>query len=216
MLNDTRSQKIIFSVFGAILLFVVLSGFCNTGSIESSTVFDVVSIVLSLSFVMIVWKDMREVIAEFRIKWWWIPVVISSALLMAVVVHFFVNELEARSGITSSVRYLYTDTAYPYFFAVLSIALVPAVFEELLFRGVLISQLVKLINRSGAIWVSAFTFAILHLSIVSLLWLLPAGLITGWMRFYTRQLWPGMLFHFIYNFTVITLHSWLDVHYFSM
>jgi len=80
----------------------------------------------------------------------------------------------------------------------------PAVFEELAFRGFLINNLRALSNDRTAIGVSGFLFAIMHINFLGLLWLLPIGLLFGYLRIRYNTLWYGITGHFVYNF-VITL-----------
>ena len=75
----------------------------------------------------------------------------------------------------------------------------PAVFEELAFRGVIFPVL----RRHAAVWeallVSSFAFAILHLSVPSLVTHLPMGLWFGWLRHRSGSLWPGVFAHGLHN-----------------
>jgi membrane protease YdiL (CAAX protease family) len=213
MMYDKRPQQMMFAVYGVTLVLIMFSYFLNDGSAEGSFTFDLLFIGVTVTFAILTWKDFKKTILDFSIRWWWPPAILALAVVMAIVVHYLAGYINESGGF-SSPPYLYYDTDYPYLYAILSIAVVPGIFEELMFRGVFISQLKKMMNTVSSIWVSAIVFAILHLSPVALIWLLPAGLITGWMRFKTGQLWPGMLFHFAYNFSVVTLAAHLDNHYF--
>lgn len=89
--------------------------------------------------------------------------------------------------------------------AILSIAVFPALTEEMAFRGILFSQLERLTTRNAAIVVTGFIFAWTHFSFISLIWLVPAGLFFGWMRSHYRTIWYGVLCHFAHNATVVLL-----------
>lgn len=92
-------------------------------------------------------------------------------------------------------------------FAVL--ALVPAVVEEIIFRGVILSVLMRLPpkNENVVNLMQASAFSIFHASApqfeIPLYWLqvLISGLILGSMTISTRALWMAMAFHFAWNFS---------------
>jgi len=49
--------------------------------------------------------------------------------------------------------------------------------------------------------VTAFLFAIMHLSLLSLVWLIPFGFFIGHLRRKYDTIWYGIVFHFIFNLT---------------
>jgi membrane protease YdiL (CAAX protease family) len=78
--------------------------------------------------------------------------------------------------------------------AFLGIALVAPVFEELLFRGVLLSAYEGCVG-SHAIWLVAILFGFYHFSLDNLVGPLILGLIVGWLIYRTRSIWAGVLTH---------------------
>lgn len=101
--------------------------------------------------------------------------------------------------------YLFEDTAYPYLFSVIFICLQPALFEEVAFRGFLFSNVQKLTTPNGAMYVTGFLFGIIHLAFISMLWLVPLGLIFAFLRIRYNTIWYGVIGHFFYNLGVIVL-----------
>lgn len=87
--------------------------------------------------------------------------------------------------------------------AVLLGAVWPAVVEELAFRGVMFGLLRKHLSVREAIFISSFAFAILHLSVPSLVTHLPMGIWFCWLRHRSGSLWPPMLAHFLHNTGVV-------------
>ena len=83
------------------------------------------------------------------------------------------------------------------------IAVSPAICEELTFRGVFLG----LLRRSGgarmAVVVSAVYFALLHLSVFRFLPTFLLGLIMGTIVLTTGSIFPSMIFHLVYNGTII-------------
>jgi uncharacterized protein len=82
---------------------------------------------------------------------------------------------------------------------VLCICVQPAVFEELAFRGIILTGLQRVIAPVEAVLVSSLMFMILHLSIPSFPHLLVIGLALGFLRVRSGSLYPGMLLHFTHN-----------------
>jgi len=80
-------------------------------------------------------------------------------------------------------------------------AVTPAIFEELGFRGYLMQNLLKISDTHQAIYVTAFLFAIIHLQIIGLVWLLPLAVFLGYIRVKEGTLWYGIFIHFAFNLT---------------
>lgn len=85
-------------------------------------------------------------------------------------------------------------------FTLFLIAVVPAVGEELLFRGVLQKTLISHIkNYHIAIWISAFVFSFIHLQFFGFFPRLLLGALFGYLFVWTKSIWVPMLAHFINN-----------------
>ncbi|MFC0517858.1 type II CAAX prenyl endopeptidase Rce1 family protein [Mucilaginibacter angelicae] len=80
-------------------------------------------------------------------------------------------------------------------------AITPALFEELGFRGYLLQSLLNIADTGQAVFISAFLFAIIHLSFISLFWLIPFALFLGYVRVKENTIWYGVFFHFCFNLT---------------
>ncbi|MBQ7455377.1 MAG: CPBP family intramembrane metalloprotease [Clostridia bacterium] len=89
--------------------------------------------------------------------------------------------------------------------AMLAVAMIPALCEELLFRCVLQRALCHRLPRAG-VWIAALLFAALHRQWDALPALLLLGLTLGWL--YRRYGFGGSaLLHLLYNAVVLTLSS---------
>lgn len=88
-----------------------------------------------------------------------------------------------------------------------ALALVPAVAEELLFRGVLYGAARSRIGATGAVVVTAIAFGLYHGSIYRFAPAALGGLFLGFVRAASGSLWPALAFHFANNAAVIvTMH----------
>jgi uncharacterized protein len=83
---------------------------------------------------------------------------------------------------------------------ILIMALIPAVGEELIFRGVLQGILCKLL-KSGhtAIWITAIFFSAIHLQFFGFIPRLILGLVFGYLFYWSGMLWLPVIAHFVNN-----------------
>jgi len=80
------------------------------------------------------------------------------------------------------------------------VALLPAIGEELLFRGIIQKELVsKIKNHHVAIVVASIIFSGVHLQIQGFLPKFFIGLILGYAYYWTKSIWYPMILHFINN-----------------
>lgn len=93
--------------------------------------------------------------------------------------------------------------------AILIVALLPAIFEELLFRGVVFNSFKKRYNLIIGILVSAIIFGVYHMNIVQGVFAFILGLFLAYSYHKTNSLFVPIIFHFINNF-IATLMSFYD------
>jgi uncharacterized protein len=98
---------------------------------------------------------------------------------------------------------LFLDSPHPLLLSILSIAVFPALTEELAFRGILFGQLQRLTTGTSAVVVTAILFAFVHFAVLGLYWLLPCGLLYGWIRHREGHIWWGVLLHACHNSLVV-------------
>lgn len=86
-------------------------------------------------------------------------------------------------------------------FLIFFTAVMPALFEELGYRGYLLQNLLRIADKDQAIYITSFLFAIIHMSFISLFWLIPFALFLGYTRVKENTLWYGIFIHFFFNLT---------------
>jgi sodium transport system permease protein len=79
------------------------------------------------------------------------------------------------------------------------IALLPALCEELVMRGVLLPSLAALIVPGPAVTLTAAAFALIHFDPIRLLFTFVLGLVLGALRLRTGSLWPPVVVHLTLN-----------------
>ncbi len=90
------------------------------------------------------------------------------------------------------------DTNYKLVLAIIITALIPAFVEELLFRGVVLTNLLPY-GRAPAVVISAVLFGLMHQNPGQMLYATMAGLALGLVCVRTRSIWGGVLIHFVNN-----------------
>lgn len=90
------------------------------------------------------------------------------------------------------------DERYGLVLAFVTIVLAPAFAEELLFRGMLISNL-KPYGKGNAIVISAVLFGLMHQSFEQFLHATAAGVVLGWVYVKTESIWCGVIIHMFNN-----------------
>lgn len=93
-----------------------------------------------------------------------------------------------------------------YLLAMLVVAVVPAIGEELLFRGLLQNFLAKAFsNHHVGIWVSGFIFAAIHMQFFGVFPRMFLGVLFGYLYYWSGNLSLAMVAHFINNGFTLTL-----------
>ncbi len=90
----------------------------------------------------------------------------------------------------------------PLFYSILFTAVFPAIFEELAFRGFVFNNLKAIGGKHAAIWGSSFLFGLVHLSLLSIIWIIPFGILLAFYRQRYSTIIYGMIGHFTHNTTV--------------
>ena len=92
------------------------------------------------------------------------------------------------------------DSAWQFPATLLTVALLPAVCEELAFRGVIQPIAAKWTNNvHAAVWLSGFLFSAIHLQFHGFLPRMVLGAGLGYLVIYSNSLWPAIAAHFFNN-----------------
>lgn len=98
------------------------------------------------------------------------------------------------------------DDGYPVWLLALGLVVLAPVFEEVAFRGILVSQLQRVMTSTQAIWVAAILFGVLHLSALSMAaFLVPLGAVAGFLTRATKSLLPAIAIHAAHNAGILLL-----------
>ncbi len=119
-------------------------------------------------------------------------------------VYDWMNQKEQELAVLTE-QFLKADSVSEFILNFVMIALIPAIGEELLFRGVLqkiFSEWTK--NIHWGIFITAFLFSAVHMQFLTFLPRFFLGIIFGYLLVWTQSLWVPILAHFFNNgFAVI-------------
>ncbi|SNC77180.1 hypothetical protein SAMN06265337_3762 [Hymenobacter gelipurpurascens] len=116
------------------------------------------------------------------------------------------RELEEKAQVIT--RFLTRFTSFSRFLvALLVIAVVPAVSEELFFRGVVQRNLVQWVGRHGGIWLAAAIFSAIHFQFLGFVPRFVLGLVLGYLYEWSGNILVPMAAHFTQNaFQIVLLY----------
>lgn len=200
-----------YIAFGIVALYILGSYYVEIeGGYVVSLVWDSIFFLLVTAISVFFWRVLKPVFSTSGfslirlLKYGLIQLVLT--ILVFVVHHFTVETFGLNSY---NIYASYLDSPFPFVTGILSVAIFPAVSEEIAFRGVLFGQLNQLTGSVSTVVVTGLLFALVHFSFLSFLWLIPAGFYLGWIRWKTGSIWICMWCHFQHNFSALTIDFFL-------
>ena len=192
------------------LFFIIDVVICCTASFVDffktltwSVTFDISLAISSVVFFFYNWQSTKTLL-----KWPGFSVIklisfCTIAILGSITVSFLIGWLN-RAIFSKTLSYyaFYAGHRHGKELMILFVSIMPALFEELGFRGFLLQKLLQVVDKKQAIFISGFLFAIMHTSFISLFWLIPFGLLLAYIRIKENTIWYGVFIHFCFNFTV--------------
>ncbi|MCC5927440.1 MAG: CPBP family intramembrane metalloprotease [Bacteroidetes bacterium] len=100
-------------------------------------------------------------------------------------------------------NYLRSD--HVFLFTLFHVAVVPAICEEILFRGYVLRNFEKSMIPIVAIVLSGLLFGLYHIRLSQLLPLAVLGMLLAWMTLKTGSIWPAIAAHFANNASAVSL-----------
>ena len=114
------------------------------------------------------------------------------------------RQMEEQAKVLTE-RFLQTSSVGMMVANLFVMALLPAVCEEMMFRGWLQRVLGKSVNYHTAIWVSAFVFSAIHFQFYGFIPRMLIGAALGYLYHYTGSLWASILAHFVNNAAAVVI-----------
>ncbi len=130
---------------------------------------------------------------------------------------YFIKDMldSAESAMDAQMRqFLVMDNVWQFGFSFLVMAILPAVGEELLFRGVIQRVMKRGVGGMHlAVWITAFLFALLHQQFYAFLSIMALGVVLGYIKEWSGSIWAPIILHLINNGAIILGVYFLELPY---
>lgn len=180
-------------VFGGILAYV----FPNLSTLANQVIF------LLLPSIIFIKRKKLNLVDSFGLKKFNLlnlPMIIFLTILMQ-------YPLASVSEFTSYIfgnqlSFIFDDMVASTSFLMLfvSVAILPSICEELLFRGLIFSRYKNRVSMKTLIFMNAFLFAIFHLNVHQFSYAFIFGIIVSLVVYLTDSIYPAIIMHFLNNF----------------
>lgn len=210
---DDGAKGLFYFLIFQVILSLSVSMFVRFG-VNISILGIVLGILSELSFILVVWyvassskKNFFEAISlKKKFSWWYILLAIATSFVclfgFSGATNFFMS-IMYRLGYQSVVSDIAIDSFGKYVYYIISIAVIPAICEEVLFRG-LVYQSLKKYSRGIAIFGSSFLFMLIHGSPDQTVHQFILAIILALSFEATGTIVVPILIHFFNNFIAVT------------
>lgn len=111
---------------------------------------------------------------------------------------------EGAAELTKAITH--TDSVWIFIFNIIVVAMLPAIGEEMIFRGALMPILIKWTGKKHTgVWVSAALFSAMHMQFYGFLPRMMLGALLGYLFLWSRSLWSPIFAHFTNNALAVFL-----------
>lgn len=234
--NDDSGKVFLFTVLFQILLSFVISLLVSqiassqgidAKQITSNIWYILGSVLLNVLVYLLVYFlynrykqiELRAIKPVFKMKWHTYLMAIAIGIIALFGTQYFIgaiDDLLQLIGYPLSSTVINPTNFGTFVFAVFALAFVPAVCEEIIFRGIIFNGLRKRFKTIHAIVLSALLFALFHANLQQLVYPFILGMIMGWVVARTGSLIASILVHFVNNFIVVLLAYISNITGFSM
>ena len=225
-LNDRNYRSTTLKIGIALIIFYELFSLLSTvamipgavmDSIEGETTvfsYSLTEILLMIAYILgfvvpaiALWLFLRKKQPYQPIKkQWHVPAVAPLIILSAVALNFaasYMNSYLVTLLLPFQMGDMSTliggaDELHEILLMFVSIAVIPAIVEEILFRGVILSNLMPY-GRTAAILGSAVLFGLMHGNILQFFYTTMLGVVLGYVCVRTKSIWCGIIIHFVNN-----------------
>ena len=119
-------------------------------------------------------------------------------------VELWMQQMEHQSELLTE-KFLSVSSYSALALNLLVMAAIPALGEELFFRGLLQTVLGEKLNRHLAVWITAFIFSAIHLQFYGFLPRFLLGAALGYLFLFSGSIWASIVAHFINNALAVLL-----------
>ena len=210
--NKTMFFLLLYLIVGVIVFpLIFMSIGLDVESMLASAVIYVLVLFVPFVFYLLFTRQTHRAVLK------WKPLGKTNALLVIGITIAIIPFLSIVSRLSAFVffpvinEYMMDITSYPIWFSLFTVAVLPALFEEFLFRGALYAEFEQLPIKKIALITGLF-FGIMHLNFHQSIYAGLMGILYAYILFYTQTIWAPILMHFANNsiavaFAYATPHS---------
>lgn len=144
---------------------------------------------------------------EFRISnklWLIIPAALGINFFVAEINHLLLLPINFSDVIAQPVPESYH--AHDLILDIIGTAIVPAICEEFLFRGLILFALLPY-GKKPAILGSAIMFSLMHQNPAQILYTFVLGVVFAYLAIETKSIWTGIIVHFVNNLVSVFINA---------
>jgi len=97
------------------------------------------------------------------------------------------------------------NTGSEFLLAIAALGVVPALCEEMFFRGLMLNAYERRLKWAPAVVVVGVMFALYHILLITIPSIIILGIMITFVVYRTRSIWAGVLYHFVHNFLSVCL-----------
>jgi membrane protease YdiL (CAAX protease family) len=203
--SQWKDIKRVVWLFGLLLLSSLVLGFVvrSNSTPWPDAVLSGIDAAIVLAFAATRHRDLRPLLSTPRLNRRSVLALGGIALIFVAAMGAYFDLLEHMGVPLARLSDTYVAAGWPVSAMLLLVSAMPAVFEELAFRGVIQSALERVVEWREAWLIQAALFSVLHLTPLAFPSHFLMGLCFGYMRTRSRSLYPGMLLHAAWNALVL-------------
>jgi len=152
-------------------------------------------------------KDIRKVYMFYsvkKMKYFFIGILLwIAAVIVSGIYSYYAMRILPSEELIESFDYIFSETTFTQ--QVVIMAVIPAVVEEMFFRGIMFNSLKKKTGVKVAAVVSSLLFASMHFSLIKIFPTFLLGVVFTYVVYKTGSILPAVVLHFINNFMSVAV-----------
>lgn len=219
---DAKQGGLCFSIlmaFYVILAFVVQSILLSFTEKDSFLYLAVCSSLSSLSiFGVIIYirlhkkvkLDIKNKVKSFKPKYLVFSALLSVGMFLGLgFINLKINQMLIGLGLKTSAPAVMVENMWQFLFFTITLAVLPAIFEEIFFRGILLNSFGEK-NTFLSVLTVSFCFALYHCNLSQFVYQFVYGVAFSFVAIACKSILPCIISHFLNNFIVL-LFYFIDV-----
>lgn len=198
----------------AVIIYLILGAFGASGGLGVKIVSCTIGPICYFSYFCIInkeknidWKNASGI--KFTMKWWHPLLAIGLGLVCLFGLNYFIalvdKGLELIGYTASGSIGIPMDNFGWFVLNVLLLAVLPAICEELIFRGIIFNGMREM-GEVSAVFFSSFLFALFHGNASQTVYQFILGIVLCYIFIITKNLLCSMILHFTNNFVVLLIN----------